>query len=103
MSVNNRMGNRTNQGMWSGLCTPAKLYGVFSVISVAGLLYSQQATEAVWQVLFSIIWTFVLNWICSEGYTGVSWFLVMVPIILIVIGGFVLAGAMIGAEAGMVM
>ena len=99
----NRPNNRSDQGMWSGLCTPAKLYGVFSVISVAGLLYNQQATEAVWQILFSIIWTFVLNWICSEGWTGLSWFLVMVPIILIVIGGFMLAGVMIGAEAGMVM
>jgi hypothetical protein len=97
----NRPNNRSNQGTWSGLCTPAKLYGAFSVVSVAGLLYNQQATEAVWQVLFSIIWIFVLNWICSEGWTGLSWFLVMMPIILIVIGGFVLAGAMIAAESGM--
>jgi hypothetical protein len=89
--------------MWSGLCTPSKLYGVFSVVTVAGLLYNQQATEAVWQALFSIIWVFVLNWICSEGYTGVSWFLVIFPIILIVIGFFVLAGVMIGGEAAMVM
>lgn len=98
----NRPNNRSNQGLWSGLCTPAKLYGVFSVIAVAALLYNRQATEAVWQLLFSIFWTFVLNWICSEGWTGLSWFLVILPIVLVVIGGFIFAGVMIGAEAGMV-
>jgi hypothetical protein len=33
------------------------------------------------QALFGIVWIFVLNWICSEGWTGLSWFLVFLPII----------------------
>jgi len=71
-----------NQGMWAGLCTPAKLYGIFSLMSIAGLLYKQHLVGAISQGLFSAIWLFVLNWICGEGWTGLSWFLVLLPIIL---------------------
>lgn len=70
-----------NQGLWSSLCTPAKLYGIISVVGVAGLLYDQQLVTAMGQALFGIVWVFILNWICSEGWTGLSWFLVFLPII----------------------
>jgi hypothetical protein len=85
--------------MWNGLCTPAKLYGIISIVSIGGLLYSQQLTAAVSQALFSIIWTFFLNWICGEGWTGLSWFLVLLPIIFILIGGAVFAGVLISEES----
>jgi hypothetical protein len=90
MSVN---GSKSIQGMWSELCTPSKLYGMFSLVSVAGFLYSQELISAISQALFSVIWIFVLNWICGEGWTGLSWVLVILPII----GGIVLfmAGAFI--------
>jgi hypothetical protein len=88
MSSNN---NRTNQSLWSNLCTPAKLYGIFSLVSISGFLYSSQLISAISQALFSVIWLFVLNLICGEGWTGLSWFLVILPII----GGIILfmAGA----------
>ena len=91
----NRPNNRSNQGTWSGLCTPAKLYGIFSLVSVAGFLYNQELIGAMSQGLFSAIWIFVLNWICGEGWTGLSWLLVILPII----GGIMLfmAGAFIAA------
>jgi len=81
MSLSN---NRSNQG-WSGLCTPAKLYGIFSLVSVAGLLYNHQLIGAISQGLFSAIWIFVLNWFCGQGWTGLSWFLVLLPIVVGVI------------------
>jgi len=70
-----------NQG-WNDLCTPAKLYGIVSLVSVAGFLYKQQLVGAISQGLFSAIWLFVLNWICGQGWTGLSWFLVLLPIII---------------------
>jgi len=70
-----------NQSTWGSLCTPAKLYGIISVVGVAGLLYDQQLVTAMGQALFGIVWVFILNWICSEGWTGLSWFLVFLPII----------------------
>jgi hypothetical protein len=90
----NRPNNR-NQGIWNGLCTPAKLYGIFSLVSVAGFLYNQELIGAISQGLFSAIWIFVLNWICGEGWTGLSWFLVILPIIAGII--LFMAGAFIAA------
>ena len=78
------LSNNRNQG-WSSLCTPAKLYGIFSLVSVAGLLYNHQLVGAISQGLFSAIWIFVLNWFCGQGLTGLSWFLVLLPIIVGVI------------------
>ena len=73
---------RNTQNILSGLCTPAKLYGVVSLVSIAALLYNQNFMPAFGQALFSAIWIFLLNWICSEGWTGLSWFLVIVPIVI---------------------
>lgn len=78
------LSNNRNQG-WSSLCTPAKLYGIFSLVSVAGLLYNHQLVGAISQGLFSAIWIFVLNWFCSQGWSGLSWFLVLLPIVIAVI------------------
>lgn len=82
--------NRGNQSMLGSLCAPAKLYGIISLVSIAGLLVNQQIAGALGQTAFAGIWVFVLNWICSEGWTGLSWFLVFLPVIvviLVIIGG----------------
>ena len=79
MSSNNV---KNTQNILSGLCTPAKLYGVVSLVSIAGLLYNQNFMPAFGHSLFAAIWIFLLNWICGEGWTGLSWFLVIVPIVI---------------------
>ena len=56
-----------NQGMWGALCMPAKLYGIVSLFSIAGLLYKQHLVGAISQGLFSAIWLFLLNWICGPA------------------------------------
>jgi hypothetical protein len=77
--------NRGNQSMLGSMCTPAKLYGIVSLVSIAGLLVNQQILGALGQTAFAAIWVFVLNWICQEGWTGLSWFLVLLPIIIVII------------------
>lgn len=68
------------------LCDPAKLYISLVLISVVFSLYNGlQVMSAIVQVLFALFWTFVLNWICQKGYKGVSWFLVLLPFILMVL------------------
>ena len=44
------------------------------------------------KALYILFWTFVLNAICKAGYKEVSWFMVLLPIILlfIIIGMVVL-------------
>ena len=89
---------KNNQNMWSGLCTPAKLYGIVSLVSVAGMAINQQFLGAIGQAIFAAIWVFVLGWICNQGWTGLSWFLVLLPIILVIV--LIMAGTAVAiAEA----
>ena len=74
--------NRGNQSMFGSLCAPAKLYGMISLVSVAGFLYSQQVGAALGNLAFAGIWVFLLNLICQEGWSGLSWFLVILPVII---------------------
>ena len=90
--------NRGNQNGLGGMCAPAKLYGIVSLVGVGGLLASQQFIGALGQALFAAIWVFVLNWICREGWTGLSWFLVLLPIIIMIV--IIIAGVAIAASGG---
>ena len=90
--------NRGNQNGLGGMCAPAKLYGIVSLVSIAGLIFNRQILGALGQGLFAAIWVFVLNWICSEGWSGLSWFLVLLPVIIAIV--LIMAGAAVAvAEA----
>jgi hypothetical protein len=93
------------------LCSPAYLYLVISVIAMILMIFqnagntnkycigefecSVDNTAAIFIVkaCYIVFWTFVLNYICKAGYKGVSWFLVLIPFILmaIFIGVFMLS------------
>jgi hypothetical protein len=69
---------------FSKLCTPARIYFAIAVIAaIYGLFNGISLMMAFWNLLFAFIWTFVLGWLCSKGYTSISWFLVLLPYILI--------------------
>lgn len=40
------------------------------------------------KLFFAFIWTYVLGWLCNKGFTMLSWFLVLLPYILIVLALF---------------
>lgn len=74
------------------LCGPAQFYLVLSLISL--LLYLIQMLESKnkmntvmgfsLQVLVVVLWTCILNWVCSLKYGNkIAWFLVFLPIIFI--------------------
>jgi hypothetical protein len=68
------------------LCTPAKVYFAIAVIAtVIGLFNGFSIMVAFWKLLFAFIWTYVLGWLCSKGWTPLSWFLVLLPYIIIVL------------------
>ena len=70
----------------SKLCSPAKLYLVISAIAVImALFYKFQMMAILTKVFFIVLWTWFLNFLCSKGYKNVSWFLVLLPYILIAI------------------
>ena len=83
------------------LCVPAQLYLAISFLSIFILLFRNLGDTSVYRcgmykiktpinclvfyvlkVLYVILWTYVLQYLCSKGYSNVSWFLVLMPFIL---------------------
>ena len=82
------------------LCTPAYIYLVISMLLLV-VMYIQNRNNidvyclgayecdvtnvtAIFLVKFVYIlfWTWILNLICSSGFTSISWLLLLLPIIL---------------------
>jgi hypothetical protein len=60
------------------LCTPAIVYLVLSIVA----LFVGAKVFTIIHVLGIILWTFILNYLCSIGLTTISWILVLLPIII---------------------
>ena len=74
---------------FSNLCTPAKIYFAIAVIStIMALLSGISFMILFMKLIFAFIWTFVLGLLCDKGYTSISWFLVLLPYIIILLAMF---------------
>jgi len=74
---------------FSKLCTPAKIYFAIAVIAaVVGFFNGMSVLTGVVNLVFAFIWTFALGWLCDKGYKTVSWFLVLLPYILMALAMF---------------
>ncbi len=71
---------------FSKLCTPARIYFAIAVIAAIFAL-SNGATMMMefWKIIFAFGWTFLLSWLCDKGYTSISWFLVLLPYIIMLL------------------
>ena len=68
---------------FSKLCTPARIYFAIAVIAAVYALFNGASMMMeFWKIVFAFIWTFVLGWLCDKGYKSISWFLVLLPYIL---------------------
>lgn len=93
--------------LFNGLCAPAQLYLVISLISVLAMLYQNfnnpqqycvglyktkslcdNRVYFVFKFLYIALWVFILQKLCSNGYKTISWIIVLLPII----GMFILIG-----------
>ena len=71
---------------FSKICTHAKLYFALAILSILmGLFGGIQIVAVLGKLLFALIWTFILSWLCKIGLSGLSWFLVLLPFILILL------------------
>jgi len=71
---------------FSKLCTPAKIYFAIAVIAtIIALFRGVSLMMAFTKILFAFIWTFLLAWLCDKGYSSISWFLVLLPYIVIIL------------------
>jgi F0F1-type ATP synthase assembly protein I len=74
---------------FSKLCTPAKIYFAIAVVASIFALFKGVGLLAVaFKLLFAFIWTFILGWLCSKGLKTLSWFLVLLPYIIIALAMF---------------
>jgi hypothetical protein len=82
------------------LCTPAYVYLVVSIIAMIIMLFQNIGNVNIYclgsyscsvgnttlifiiKMIYVLFWTWILNLICRSGATGVAWFLVLLPFIL---------------------
>jgi len=85
------------------LCTPALVYFIVSVVSMTVVLLQNignknsytvgsftcrvpnTALIFIMKLIYVLFWTWILNLICKDGNTAISWILVLVPFILLFI------------------
>ena len=68
------------------LCTPAKIYFAIAVIAIIVALFNGVSVMAAFmKLVFAFIWTFILSFLCDKGYKSLSWFLVLLPYIIILL------------------
>lgn len=74
--------------MFKELCTPAKIYFIIALLSTFLAIFNRVCCieTTLTNLVFALIWTFILSWLCSKGYESVSWFLVLLPYVLILLG-----------------
>lgn len=83
------------------LCTPAMLYFIISMLSLIMVLLQNLGNSNSYNVgsfscrvpntalvfivklIYVLFWTYVLNLICKDGHTSLSWLLVLLPWILL--------------------
>ena len=83
------------------LCTPAFVYLLISVIAFIVIAVQNFGNTTkycvgqyecylpntfvmfVFKALYILFWTFILNSLCKAGYKEISWFLVLLPLILL--------------------
>jgi len=85
----------------SQLCSPSYVYFIMSVLAIAIAAFQNMGNKnkynlgmfscrvpsciAVFivKIVYIIFWTWILNLMCKDGHSGIAWFLVLLPFILL--------------------
>jgi len=85
------------------LCSPAAFYFVVSIISLILVLFQNLGNSNSYnvgtfscrvpntimvfivQIIYILFWTWVLNLICKDGHSGISWMLVFLPWVFLLV------------------
>jgi hypothetical protein len=55
-----------------------------SLISTIGFSSSSMHFLAtIWHLFMNLVWTYFLNFLCDKGHSGISWFLILFPFLII--------------------
>lgn len=90
----------------SQLCTPSYVYFIISALAIAISALQNMGNKNKYtlgifscyvpscimvfivKVIYILFWTWILNLMCKDGHSGIAWFLVLLPFVLL----FVLVG-----------
>lgn len=65
------------------MCLPAKIYLAILIFTIIIAIFQGIGLIAVlFKTVFGLIWMWILNWICSKGYTNLSWVLLLLPYVI---------------------
>lgn len=82
------------------LCLPARVYFIVSIIALLIMLFQNLGNSRMYRLgtftkkvsstvliflmklIYILFWTYVLNLICKDGHSSLSWFLVLLPFVL---------------------
>jgi hypothetical protein len=68
------------------ICMPALVYLILSVISLLMMIFNDfKLVATLIKIIFIVVWTWILNLICSAGYEWLSWVLVLLPFVIMLI------------------
>ncbi len=71
------------------ICSPAKLYLGVSIVTISLALFRRTRLVLIFmKVIFVMFWTYLLNLLCQKGLKSISWFLVLLPYIIISLAFF---------------
>lgn len=69
----------------SEICAPAIVYLVLAILLIIGMIVKHcKASTIIVKAIFLILWTWFLNFLCNQGYSGISWFLVILPFVVLI-------------------
>jgi hypothetical protein len=69
---------------FSKMCNPAKLYLIISILGLIwGIIQQFSMITLGTNFIFVVLWTMILNWLCSIGLKTISWILVLLPYLML--------------------
>ena len=78
--------------MFRQLCTPAKIYfGIAVIASIIGLFRGVPFGTILMRLVFAFVWTYLLGWLCKKGFSYLSWFLVLLPYVVLLLASLRIA------------
>ena len=81
------------------LCSPALLYLILSVIILLVVITKLSAISIGLKAIFIIVWTWFLDFLCRKGHESISWFLVLLPIIMMLMIYYVALDALVNKKS----
>jgi hypothetical protein len=83
------------------LCAPALLYLGLSIIGIICSIFQNFGNKNIYKlasysikvpnnififivkIIYVLFWTWILNLMCKDGHSGIAWFLILIPFILL--------------------